>query len=308
MRIPPALHPGDRLAVVAPASPFDRAQFERGIEELRMLGFEPVFDDSIFARTGFVAGPPAQRAAGIVRAWRDPGVAGLVAVRGGYGSVHLLPLLDAADAHEHPKVLLGYSDLTTLQIWLTQRAGVVAFQGPMIEGRFARGADGYDRDALLRVIGRAEPAGEVAPGALVAFRPGEAAGPVFGGTLTQLAASLGGPWAFAPPPGHVLFLEDVSERPYRLDRLITQLRHARILDAAAAVVLGTFPDCDEPGGAFTARDVLAQLFSDFDGPVVYGLPVGHVQGPAMTLPLGVRVRVIAGQSEARVIVEEAAVC
>jgi muramoyltetrapeptide carboxypeptidase len=307
MRRPPALKPGDRLAVVAPASAFDAAQFERGLDELRTLGFEPVFDETIFARTGYVAGPAGHRAAALVRAWTDPHVAGIVAVRGGYGSAHLLPLMDPAIARAHPKVLLGYSDLTTLQIWLTQEAGVVAFQAPMLEGRLACGAAGYDRESLLRVVTRPEPAGELAPGLLTAFRAGEVSGPVFGGTLTQLAASLGGPWAFAPPAGHVLFLEDVGERPYRLDRLVTQLRHAGMLRQAAAVVLGTFPDCDEPGGSPTARDVLASLFQEFDGPVVYGLPVGHVNGPAFTLPLGVPVRVKAGRDGARIIIEEAAV-
>jgi muramoyltetrapeptide carboxypeptidase len=306
MRKPPALRPGDRLAIVAPASPFDRTEFERGIAEVQTLGFEPVFDDSVFERTGYVAGRAEVRAAALMRAWLDPSIAGIVAVRGGYGSAHLLPLLDPAAPRNHPKVLVGYSDITTLQIWLTQHAAVTAFQGPMLEGRLARGAAGYDAEAMLRVISRAEPAGELAPGVLDAVRPGEAVGPIFGGTLTQLAASLGGPWAFQPPPGCVLFLEDVSERPYRLDRLLTQLRHAGILDRAAAVVLGTFPRCDEPGGVPTAREVLAELFEGFSGPVVFGLPVGHVDGAALTLPLGVQTRVVAG-STARVIVEEAAV-
>jgi muramoyltetrapeptide carboxypeptidase len=306
MRIPPALRPGDRLAVVAPASPFDREQFERGIAELRALGFDPTYDESVFSRTRYVAGPAGQRAAALHRAWSDPSIAGIVAVRGGYGSAHLLPLLDPALAAAHPKVLLGYSDLTTLQVWLTGRAGVVAYQGPMLEGRFARGADGYDRDALLRVVATALPAGELPAPGLETFKAGEAIGPVFGGTLTQLAASLGTPWAFQPPAGHVLFLEDVSERPYRLDRMITQLRQAGILARASAVVLGTFPRCDEPGGDPTAREVLADLLADVDGPVVFGLPVGHVDGPALTLPLGVRARVVGGAAPA-VVIEDAAV-
>jgi muramoyltetrapeptide carboxypeptidase len=176
----------------------------------------------------------------------------------------------------------------------------------MLEGRLARGADGYDRDALLRVVSTPAPAGELPAPALETFTPGEASGPVFGGTLTQLAASLGTPWAFSPPAGHVLFLEDVSERPYRLDRLITQLRHAGILERAAGVVLGTFPDCDEPGGTPTAREVLADLLADVAGPVVFGLPVGHVDGASLTLPLGVRTRIIGGPAPA-VIIEDQAV-
>jgi len=305
MRKPPALRPGDSVAVVAPASPFDRAAFEPGLDELRDLGFQPVYDESVFARDRYVAGSAAIRAAALDRAWRDPAIAGIVAVRGGYGTAHLLPLLDPAVVRSHPKVLLGYSDLTTLQMWQLQQAGVVAFQAPMLEGRLARGAAGYDREALLRVVSTPEPAGVIAD-SLEVFRPGEARGVIVGGTLTQLAASLGGPWAFAPPAGHILFLEDVGERPYRLDRLVTQLRHARVFESSAAVVLGAFPGCDEPGGSPTAREVLADLFADFSGPVVYGLRVGHVEGPSLTLPLGVTGRVVAG-SAGQLLVEEAAV-
>jgi muramoyltetrapeptide carboxypeptidase len=305
MRKPPALRPGDSVAVVAPASPFDRAAFERGLDELRNLGFQPVYDDSVFARERYVAGSPAVRAAALDRAWRDPSIAGLVAVRGGYGTAHLLPLLDPGVVRSHPKVFLGYSDLTTLQMWQLQQAGVVAFQAPMLEGRLARGSAGYDRDALLRVVSTPEPAGVIMD-ALDVFREGDARGTIVGGTLTQIAASLGGPWAFAPPAGHILFLEDVGERPYRLDRLVTQLRHARVFEKSSAIVLGTFPGCDEPGGSPTAREVLADLFADFSGPVVYGLRVGHVGGPALTLPLGVTGRVVAGTT-GQLLVEEAAV-
>jgi muramoyltetrapeptide carboxypeptidase len=307
LRKPPALRRGDRLAIVAPASPFDTDQFERGLAEVRDLGFEPVYDDTVFARERYLAGPPALRAAALDRAWRDSSIAGLVAVRGGYGSAHLLPLLDPVVARAHPKVLLGYSDLTTLQVWMLQQAGVVSFQGPMLEGRLACGAEGYDRHALLRVVGCAEAAGEMVVPDLKVLRAGEASGPVVGGTLTQLAASMGTPWAFDPPQGAILFLEDVGERPYRLDRLVTQLKLAGVLRRVAGVMLGTFPRCDEPGGTPGAQDVLAALFADFTGPVVFGVPVGHVEGPSLTLPLGVRVR-LAATGTPRVVIEEAAVC
>jgi muramoyltetrapeptide carboxypeptidase len=306
LRRPPALRPGDRVAIVAPASPFETEHFERGLAEVRDLGFEPVYDDTVFARDRYLAGSPAVRAAALDRAWRDSSIAGVIAVRGGYGSAHLLPLLDPVVARAHAKVLLGYSDLTTLQVWMIQQAGVVSFQGPMLEGRLARGPDGYDREALLRVIAVPQPAGEM-PAELETLRPGEASGIVVGGTLTQLAASMGTPWAFDPPQGAILFLEDVGERPYRLDRLVTQLKLAGVLRRVAGVMLGTFPRCDEPGGTPTAREVLASLFADFTGPVVAGVPVGHVDGPSLTLPLGVRVRIVA-TAPARVVIEEAAVC
>jgi muramoyltetrapeptide carboxypeptidase len=305
LRKPPALGPGARLAVVAPASAFDVDAFHAGVAELTALGFEASYDDSVFERTWYVAGASSTRAAALERAWRDPAIDGIIAVRGGYGSVHVLPLLSPDLPRRHPKVFIGYSDITSLHIWLGQ-LGQVVFQGPMLEGRLALGAERYDRETFLRAVTRPSPVGELPAPALEALVRGEAAGPIFGGTLTQIAASLGTPFAFDPPEGCVLFIEDVAERPYRLDRLMTQLQLAGILSRAVAIVLGTFPGCDDPCGEPTARTTLASVLRAFPGPVVFGLPVGHVDGPAFTLPLGVAVRVIAGETS-RVIVEEAAV-
>src|SRR4029077_16016594 len=140
--------------------------------------------------------------------------------------------------------------------------------------------------SLLNALCRREPMGELTAPALESVRPGEAAGPLFGATLTQLLASLGTPFAFAPPNGYVLFLDEVSERPYRLDRMVTQLRQAGLLARATAVVIGELPKCDEPSGDPTARAVMADLFADFPGPVVIGFPSGHAVSPAVTLPFG----------------------
>jgi muramoyltetrapeptide carboxypeptidase len=303
---PRAIRPGDRLAVIAPASPFERREFDAGIAELRALGFEPVYDESVFARQGYVAGAAAVRADAIARAWRDPAIAGLIAVRGGYGSVQTLPLLDAAEARRARKAFIGYSDTTAILSFLTGLCGLVAFHGPMIEGRLARGPAGYDRASLLGCLGRAEPLGELSPPALTTLKAGEASGPLVGGTLTQLVASLGTPFAFAPPSGHVLFLDEVGERPYRLDRMLTQLAQSGLLARASAVVFGELPECDEPRGGPTARAVAAEFFRDFPGPVLFGLPSGHTTQPALTLPFGVRARVAAG-SRPCLIIEEAAV-
>jgi muramoyltetrapeptide carboxypeptidase len=306
MRRPRALRPGDRLALVAPASPFSRSDFDAGLVELRALGFEPVFDESVFERRGFLAGTPDVRAAAWMRAWEDPSIAALVAVRGGYGSVQMLPLLDAGRVRETPKAFVGYSDVTSLLSWLTTGCGLVAFHGPMVEGRFARGAAGYDRDTFERVLCRPEPAGEIRHPALETMRPGEASGTLVGGTMTQLVASLGTPFAFDPPDGCVLFLEDVGERPYRLDRMLTQLRLSGLLECASAIVFGEMPQCDEPGGDQTARTAIHDALDGFRGPVLFGLPSGHTTGPTLTLPFGVRARVLAG-SEPALILEEPAV-
>lgn len=308
MRKARALRPGDRIAVIAPASAFARETFDAGLDELRALGFEPVHDPSVFERhAGYLAGTAEVRAAAFIKAWADPDVAGIIAVRGGYGSVHLLPLLDTLPAHLPPKAFIGYSDTTSLLTWLTLQRGVIAFHGPMIDGRLARGAAGYDRETFQRCLCRAAAVGPITAPALEVLRRGEASGMLVGGTLTQLAASLGTPYAFDPPDGCILFLEDVAERPYRIDRLFTQLRLAGVLGRASALVFGEMTRCDEPGeGAGPRiRDVVLELTRGFRGPVLFGLPSGHTSGPTLTLPLGARATIAAGTPPALIIQESA---
>jgi len=303
---PRALAPGDRLAIVAPASTFKREDFDDGVEEVRRLGFVPVYDESVFARQGYLAGSAEHRASAIRRAWRDPSIAGIIAVRGGYGSAQTLPLLPVAEARAAGKPFVGYSDLTSVLTFLTINCGMVAFHGPMLDGRLGGGARRYDRESFTKALCDCGPMGELQPEGLAALRPGEASGPLFGGTVTQLLSSLGTPFAFDPPAGHVLLFEEVGERPYRLDRMATQLRQAGLLARAAAIVIGELPGCDEPGGDPTARAVMADVLADFPGPVVFGFPTGHAMAPAVTLPLGVACRVIAG-SKPRLVIEESAV-
>lgn len=306
-RKPPALRPGDRVAIVAPASPFGRDEFEAGLAELRGLGFEPVYTDRVFEREGYLAGAPEIRARDFLNAWTDPAFAAVIAARGGYGSVQLLPLLSADACRRHAKAFVGYSDNTSLMTWLMQECGLVTFHGPMIEGRFARGTAGYDRDTFLRALCRAEPLGELAPPQLETVAPGEAAGELVGGTLSQLVGSLGTPFAFDPPAGCVLFIDDVAERPYRLDRMLTQLRQSGLLVRPSAIVFNELPRCEEPNGSANPLDTVRAVLRDFPGPILFGLPSGHTAGgPTLTLPFGVMARVLAGTRPALVI-EEAAV-
>ena len=303
---PRALRLGDRVAVVAPASPFERDAFDQGIGEIKRLGFEPVFDPRIFDRQRYVAGPAADRAAEIRSAWRDPSIAAVFSARGGYGSAQILPFLDRREAQLSRKAFVGYSDLTSLLTFLTTACDLICFHGPTVAGRLGAGEAGYDRGTFIRALTSAEPLGELATSGVEAVRPGEASGPLFGGTLTQLVASLGTPYAFDPPRGFVLFVDEVGERPYRIDRMWVQLAFSGLLSRASAIVFGELPLCDEPGGDPTARAVVADLVRDFRGPVLFGFPSGHTAGPALTLPLGVRVRVVA-RERAAVVVEEAAV-
>ena len=304
LRRPRALRSGDRIALLAPASPVEPQALERGADELRGLGFEPVSDRWTLAATGYVAGRPADRAAAFRNAWDDPAIAAVMAVRGGYGSAQLLPLLDADALRRGAKPLVGCSDLTALLAFLTTGCGVVGCHGPLLVN-LADGPAGYDRASLLGCLTEREPLGALRPPGVEALRPGVARGILLGGTLTLLLASLGTPFAFRPPDGYVLLLDDVGERPYRIDRMLTQLRQAGLLERAAAVVCAEFPGCADEAGR-DARSVCAELLADHPGPVLFGFPTGHTAGPAWTLPLGVTVTVEAGK-RCGLIVEEAAV-
>jgi muramoyltetrapeptide carboxypeptidase len=306
MRKPRPLKSGDRIAVVAPASPFARDEFDRGVAELTRLGFEPTWDDSVFAsESGYLAGPGDVKATAFLKHWNDPSVSALIAVRGGYGSVHMLPLLHPPMLVASPKLFIGYSDNTSLLSWLTCGCGITALHGPMLEKRLASGADGYDERSFLALTGDGTGI-ELAPEGLEVLRPGQVQGPLYGGTMAQLVASLGTPFAFDPPDGCVLFLEDINERPYKIDRMLTQLRLSGLLGRARALIFGEMRGCDEPGGTVTARETIARLTTGFPGPVLFGFPSGHTSGPCWTLPLGVDVRV---ESRPRplVIIEDPAV-
>jgi muramoyltetrapeptide carboxypeptidase len=301
---PRALLAGDRVAVVSPASPFSRDEFDLGLGEIRRLGFEPVYDEDVFARTAYTSGSAEARAAAFLRHWNDETVSALIAVRGGYGSVHLLPLLGAIDT-TRPKLFIGYSDNTSILSWLTCQQHIPALHGPMLDRRLSRGAHGYDESSFLALLQGGEGL-VLAPDGVIALSPGDVQGPLFGGTLTQLTASLGTPFAFAPPRDSILFIEDVNERPYRLDRMLTQLRLAGLLSRARGLVFGEMRGCDEPDGGITARDTIRELVKDFDGPVIYGFPSGHTAGPCWTVPFGVRVRLVTAPRP-RLIVEESPV-
>jgi len=285
---PRPVRSGDRVAIVAPASNCSRDEFERGVSELQRLGYEPVFEPSIFERSTFTAGCARTRADAFRAAWTDPSVAALIAVRGGYGSVELLPLLEDLSI-DSPKLFVAYSDNTSLLTWLAVHRGVPVLHGPMLEGRLAAGPTAYDVNSFQALLGGGRGLA-LRPDGVSVLNHGEAAGPLLGGTLTQLAASMGTPYAFNPPAGSILFLEDVNERPYRLHRLLMQLKLSGVLSRAAGLVFGEMRGCDEPDGRATASQVIETFAADCRGPVIAGFPSGHTTGPCWTLPFGVTCR------------------
>ncbi len=294
---PRRLRAGDRVALLTLASPSRDTDVEAGADELRALGFEPVVmaPPAHITASGapYVAGAPDARATQLRSALADPDVRAVIAVRGGYGSAQLLPFLDIDDLRASRTLVIGYSDITALLDVATGHAGLVSIHGPMAEGRLARGPDAYDRDSFLRLTMDPVAFGRVDTTGARIIRPGDTAGVLRGGTLTQLAALLGTPWAFTAAERTVLFVDEVNERPYRLDRLLWQLRAAGVLAHVTGIVFNELPGCDEPGGALTALDAVRSGLEGFVGPIVAGVASGHTARPMLSLPFGVRVTLAA---------------
>lgn len=301
-----AVPAGGRVALVAPSSPFSRDAFDAGCRELERLGLGPRFEDSVFTKGPIVAGPPVDRAAAFDRAWFSPDCDAVMAVRGGYGSMEILPLIDPDPVKRRPIPFIGYSDTTSLHIWLNGHVGMTSVHGPMIDGRLSVGESAYDSASFVASLGH-RPMGELLPDGVEVLRSGETAGPLVGGTLTTLASSLGTPCDFRPPNGAVMFIEEVGERPYRIRRLLEQLRQAGRFAGVAGMVFGQFPGCDEPDGRVTARSVIAEFVDQAGVPALFGFPSGHTTSPLVTLPFGVAARVIEG-ARPGIVLTEAAGC
>jgi muramoyltetrapeptide carboxypeptidase len=309
------VRPGSKVAIIAPASPL-RADsiadnvLERGAAELKRLGFEPVYDDRVNEQRGYLAGSALIRASSIEDAIRDPEIDAIVALRGGYGSAHLLPLIDTGQWAKRRTAFVGYSDVTSLHVLLNCNAGLVTIHGPMIDRRLSSGPERYEPSSLLTAM-LDHPVGEVtAPNAEVLMPGEDAVGPILGGTLSMLSASMGTPYEFDPPDCFILYLDEVGERPYRIDRMLTQLKLARVLSRAKGIVISGMRDCDEPARPGeppgpTSRDVLRDVLTGFPGPVIFGVTSGHDAGEIASIPFGVRARITTSPN-ARLIIEEAA--
>lgn len=279
---PRALRPGSVVAVVAPSGPFDRDLFLSGIRKLEAR-YEVRFESAIYAKHGFLAGRDERRAEEMLAALLDPRVDAIVCARGGYGATRLLETLDVELVRSARKLLVGFSDVTALHA-LWARAGVRSIHGSMVAalgrseptlfGRWLRAVEG----GTLREVG-----------GLATVRGGVAEGLLVGGNLSVLCAMLGTP--FAPDVrGRVLFLEDIGEQPYRVDRMLTSLHHAGWFRGAAAVVLGAFTDSRPGRDGVTVDEVLRERFSPLGIPVLSGLSAGHIDDN-LELPFGTRVRV-----------------
>jgi len=279
---PPPLRPGDTVAVAAPASPISREAWEKGVEILEGWGFRVASDPEVFAARPWGGETDRERARRFQEIWENPAVKAILGVRGGYGSLKLLPLLDFPGLARHPKRLAGFSDLTNLLLTLHQRLGLVTFHGPTLAQ--LPEVTPAARESWRRWLTASGPE-KLSLTGLTSLHPGTAEGPVLGGNLTTLCHLLGTP--YAPSfTGSLIFLEDHNEALYRLDRLAHHLLMAGALEGVRGVLLGSFTGGPAPEHV---HEVLALAFAPLGVPVAAGLPVGH-QPENHTLPLGALAR------------------
>jgi muramoyltetrapeptide carboxypeptidase len=284
--------------VCAPAGVVDQERLRRGVARLEQMGYRVRLGAATGKRHRFTAGTVEDRLADLRGFYEDDDVAGILCARGGAGAGWLLPHLDAGLLRENFKPFVGYSDLTFFHLVLN-RLEQVSFHGPMVAWEFAQGA--FDEASWKSALEGGGTLYATEPGDILVLREGEAEGRLLGGCLSILAAAAGTPWALRPDPdGTILFIEEVDEKPYRVDRMLLQLRLAGAFEGVKGIVFGDMKGCNPPASAdYTLEDVLRESLSGLGIPVALGLSSGHVTGPNVTLPFGVGARLRCHGDEAR---------
>lgn len=288
MLTPQSLFPGAKVALLCVSSAVPEERLEPAVAAVRALGLEPVVYPSCYYvnRHGYFAADDGQRAKELQDAFADPDIKGILCIRGGYGAGRLLPLLNWRDIARHPKLFCGYSDVTALHIALNQLCRLVTYQTPMPSTEYYKPVDEftmtYLRRALFGALTGPMPMGQ----GVEALQGGKAKGPLCGGNLSLVRDSLGTPWEI-DTRGKILFLEDVDEKTYRLDDMLTQLRNAGKFEDCAGVLLGYWTDCvpEVPERTLTVEEILREVVLPAGVPVLSGLACGHSL-PTMSLPLG----------------------
>ena len=296
---PRSLRPGDAIRVIAPASPVEAERLQKGIAEIERLGYTVRHDSRLLERDGFFAGSAEARRRELLEAFREADTRAVFCARGGYGSGYLLDCASEWDSFKGagPKLFVGYSDVTSLQVFFWQKFGWVSLYGPMVAAGLDHGAGmphGYDADSLSRAVRETQRgwAIELRGDTLVG---GQAEGTLLGGCLTLVETTLGTPWEL-DTRGAILLLEDRGMKPWQVDRALTHLRQAGKLSEIRGLVFGDFLDCEAPAGTASVRDVVTRVCRPLGVPIVWGVPFGHTQASMLTIPLGVRGRLIAESS------------
>lgn len=280
-RRPPRLDPGDRIAVVAPAGVLDPKQLAIGVAVIEEMGWIPVTWEGVLDRCEGFAGEDRQRARRFQDAWSAADIQGIFCARGGYGCMRILPYLDYDAFRQHPKILLGFSDITALHAAIYRRSAVVSFHGPLVTT--LSGTSLEARQWMRHILMGPQPFPPMMLDTSKVIRHGRGIGPLFAGNLATLCHLIGTP--FMPDlQGHILVIEDIDESWHRIDRMLIHMRLAGALRGVCGLLMGSFRDC----GSYPERiyRVAAELGSEMDIPVVYDLPVGHI-AENRTLPIGV---------------------
>ncbi len=307
---PRALAPGANIGIVAPASPaHDLACVIKGKKVLEQLGFKVSLAPNALKMNKYLAGTDRERLTDLCEMFLNPDIDGIVCLRGGYGSMRIIPGIDYSLIQRFPKVLVGYSDITALQLAILKKTGLVTFSGPMLATEFGCEPNNFTLSHFFKAVTNASPLGDIptAPGAATeTINPGRASGRLIGGNLSLVAATLGTPYEI-DTRGAILYLEEVDEPPYRVDRLLRQLYLAGKINSAAGVVFGECVNCEarEKHTSFTLLEVVSDICGRLKSPCYYGLSAGHGTYKA-TLPLGVKVEVDAGKQQL-IIIESATV-
>jgi muramoyltetrapeptide carboxypeptidase len=303
---PPALRVGDTIGIVAPASNLKQSELDSGCEALRMAGYKPVFADSILERDLYFAGSPERRARELEEMFERDDVRAIVCARGGYGANYLLRELDWAKIKEHPKIFVGYSDLTTLLTQLLDVHGMKVFHGPMVCKDWAH-ADGVNMSSWQSALSGTTPWDVPFNDVVHGLVDGEAEGILYGGCLSILVASLGTHYQIKTEDT-ILFLEDVAAKPFQIDRMLMQLKLGGHLDGVRGIIFGEMLNCVQAVNQdYTLQEVVGRVVGDLGIPVAYGLKSGHVSSGNITLPFGGKARLIVRGREARLRILESAV-
>jgi muramoyltetrapeptide carboxypeptidase len=292
---PLALRTGDKVGIVAPASNIKLELLEAGCDSLRNAGYEPFYFDSILDRDLYFAGSVERRVRELEQMFLRDDIRAIVCARGGYGANYLPEVLNPAKIAPHPKIFVGYSDLTALLTCFADNARFVTFHGPMVTKDFAV-AGGVDLDSWQNALGGVT-AWQIGEGSgAKPLVPGTAEGVLYGGCLSILVASLGTPHEIRPA-GTILFLEDLAAKPYQIDRMLMQLKLGGRLKDVRGIIFGEMLDCRQgPDQDYTLEEVILRIVGDLGIPVAFGLRSGHVSRANITLPFGVQARLEVGSS------------
>jgi muramoyltetrapeptide carboxypeptidase len=302
---PPALGPGNTVGIVAPASNIKRSDLETGCAALRRAGYNPFYFDSILEHDLYFAGSVNRRVNELHEMFSNDEVRAIVCARGGYGTNYLLQALDLKIIEAHPKIFLGYSDITSLLTFFTA-AGLIAFHGPMAAKDWAH-EDGVNLPSWNAALSSTAPWDVPINAETQALAEGDAQGILNGGCLSILVASLGTP-SEIQTPGTILFLEDVAAKPFQIDRMLMQLKLAGKLDDVCGIIFGEMPGCVQSAHqGYTLQEVVTRIVGDLGLPVAFGLRSGHVTAGNITLPFGVQARLIVNSGKTSLRILESAV-